>query len=71
MSTPMVAGAAAVLLEANSNLTPNLVKMLLMYTAQPLANFNTLDQGARTKRCGRSNSCQIGYLQQWRSLRFG
>src|SRR5262249_57492852 len=26
--------------------TPNLVKMLLMYTAQPLNNFNTLDQGA-------------------------
>jgi serine protease AprX len=46
MSTPMVSGAAALLLEANSSLTPNLVKMLLMYTAQPLAGFNTLDQGA-------------------------
>ena len=46
MSTPMVAGAAALLLEANSSLTPNMVKMLLMYTAQPLAGFNTFDQGA-------------------------
>ncbi|HEX6718166.1 MAG TPA: S8 family peptidase, partial [Pyrinomonadaceae bacterium] len=46
VSAPMVSGAAALLLEANSSLTPNLVKMLLMYTAQPLAGFNTLDQGA-------------------------
>src|SRR6185369_8972185 len=46
MSAPMVSGAAALLLEANSSLTPNLVKMLLMYTAQPLAGFNTLEQGA-------------------------
>jgi subtilisin family serine protease len=46
MSAPVVSGAAALLFEANSNLTPNMVKMLLMYTAQPLAGFNTLDQGA-------------------------
>ena len=46
MSTPMVAGAAALLLEANSSLTPNIIKMLLMYTAQPLPGFNTFDQGA-------------------------
>ncbi len=46
MATPVVAGAAALLLQANPKLTPNIVKMLLMYTAQPLANFNTLEQGA-------------------------
>jgi serine protease AprX len=46
VSTPIVAGAAAVLLEANPSLTPNLIKMILMYTAQPLAKFNTLEQGA-------------------------
>ena len=46
MSTPAVAGAAAVLLEANSSLTPNMIKMLLMYTAQPLPGFNTFEQGA-------------------------
>ncbi|HEU4794070.1 MAG TPA: S8 family peptidase, partial [Pyrinomonadaceae bacterium] len=41
MSTPAVAGAAAMLLEANSSLTPNMIKMLLLYTAQPLSGFNT------------------------------
>src|ERR1700687_3059764 len=46
MSTPMVAGAAALLLEANPNLTPNMVKMILMYTAQPLAGANNFEQGA-------------------------
>jgi subtilisin family serine protease len=45
-AAPMVAGAAAVLLEANPNLTPNMVKMILMYTAQPLAKFNMFEQGA-------------------------
>src|SRR6185503_11647988 len=46
MSAPMVAGAAALLLDTNSSLTPNVVKMLLMYTAQPLEGYNTFDQGA-------------------------
>jgi serine protease AprX len=46
MATPVVAGAAALLLQANPNLTPNMVKMILMYTAQPLAGFNMLEQGA-------------------------
>src|SRR6185369_15045890 len=34
------------LLQANPKLTPNLVKMILMYTAQPLAGYNMLEQGA-------------------------
>ena len=46
VSAPMVAGASALLLEANPNLTPNMVKMILMYTAQPLNGFNTFEQGA-------------------------
>ncbi len=46
VSTPIVAGAVAVLLEANPRLTPNMIKMILMYTAQPLANFSMLEQGA-------------------------
>src|SRR5204862_75736 len=46
MSTPVVAGAAAMLLQANPTLTPNMVKALMMYTAQPLKNFNTFEQGA-------------------------
>src|SRR6185369_4146806 len=34
MAAPVVSGAAALLLQANPNLTPNMVKILLMYTAQ-------------------------------------
>lgn len=46
VAAPVVSGAAALLLQANPSLTPNLVKAILMYTAQPLAGFNTLEQGA-------------------------
>ena len=46
MATPIVAGTAALLLQANPKLTPNMVKALLMYTAQPLRGFNMLEQGA-------------------------
>ncbi len=45
MSAPIVAGAASLLVEVNPNLTPNLVKAILMYSAQPLKNYNTLSQG--------------------------
>src|SRR6185369_15108994 len=40
MATPLVSGAASLLLQANPKLTPSLVKMILMYTAQPLAGYN-------------------------------
>src|ERR1700741_1315066 len=46
MATPVAAGAAALMLQANPSLTPNLVKVLMMYSAQPLAGFNTFEQGA-------------------------
>ena len=46
MAAPIVSGAAALLLQANPKLTPNMVKMLLEYTAQPLAGFNMFEQGA-------------------------
>jgi serine protease AprX len=46
MAAPVVAGAAALLLQINPNLTPNMVKALLMYTAQPLNGFNMFEQGA-------------------------
>ena len=46
MSAPLVTGTAALLLQANPTLTPGLVKAILMYTAQPLRGFNTLEQGA-------------------------
>jgi subtilisin family serine protease len=46
MAAPLVAGTAALMFEANPTLTPNLVKSLMMYTAQQLPNFNTFEQGA-------------------------
>ena len=46
MAAPLVAGAASLLLRHNPRLTPNLVKAILMYTAQPLAGHNALEQGA-------------------------
>ncbi|MCM3874261.1 MAG: S8 family serine peptidase, partial [Pyrinomonadaceae bacterium] len=45
MATPIVSGAAALLLQANPKLTPNMVKMILMYTAQPISGANMLEQG--------------------------
>src|ERR1051326_4321815 len=51
MATPVVAGAAAMLLEQNPDLSPNAVKAILMYSAQPLAlglsaGLSDLTQGA-------------------------
>jgi serine protease AprX len=46
IAAPAVAGAAAVLLQANPGLTPPLVKAILQYTAQPLPGHNLLQQGA-------------------------
>jgi len=46
MATPITSGAAALVLQANPSLTPNMVKMILMYTAQQLPNFNMFEQGA-------------------------
>ena len=46
IASPAVAGAAALLLQANPGLTPPLVKAILQYTAQPLPNANLLQQGA-------------------------
>ena len=34
MAAPVVAGTVALMLQANPNLTPNLVKAILQYTAQ-------------------------------------
>ena len=46
MAAPLVSGAAALMFEANPTLTPNMIKSLLMYTAQQLHNFNMFEQGA-------------------------
>ena len=46
VAAPVVAGAAALLLQVNPSLTPTLVKAILMYSAQPLRNVNNFEQGA-------------------------
>ncbi len=46
MATPLVAGTAALMFEANPKLTAGMVRTLLLYTATPLKNFNLLEQGA-------------------------
>ena len=45
MAAPVAAGAAALLLQINPKLTPNMIKAIMMYSAQPLAGYNMLEQG--------------------------
>ena len=46
MAAPVVAGTVALMLQIRPNLTPSLVKAILMYSAQPINGANTLEQGA-------------------------
>ena len=46
MSAPVVSGTVALMLQANPNLTPNLIKAILEYTADPHAGYSPLRQGA-------------------------
>jgi subtilisin family serine protease len=46
VATPITAGAAALMLQLNPKLTPNMVKAFMEYTAQKLDGFGVLDQGA-------------------------
>jgi serine protease AprX len=46
MAAPVVSGTIALMLQANPNLTPNLVKAILQYTAQEYNGYNPLEQGA-------------------------
>ncbi len=45
MAAPVVAGTVALMMQANPELTPNLVKALLQYTAQEDPDYNGLTQG--------------------------
>jgi serine protease AprX len=45
MSAPVVSGTVALMLQANPALTPNEVKAILQYTAQPYAGYDRLTQG--------------------------
>ena len=46
MSAPVVSGSAALLLQVNPNLTPGMIKMIMQYTAQPIAGADMFEQGA-------------------------
>jgi serine protease AprX len=46
MAAPVVAGTVALMVQANPNLTPNLVKAVLQYTAEAKRNTSALMQGA-------------------------
>ena len=45
VAAPAVAGAVALMLQANPGLTPPLVKAILQYSAQPLPNASLVEQG--------------------------
>jgi len=46
MAAPVVAGTVALMLQANPALTPNAVKAIIEYTAQPYDGYDRLTQGA-------------------------
>lgn len=46
MAAPVVSGTVALMLQANPSLTPNLIKAILQYTAQPYPGYSPLRQGA-------------------------
>ncbi len=46
MAAPVVSGTVALMLQANPNLTPNLIKAILQYTAQVYPGYKPLEQGA-------------------------
>ncbi|MEW6323545.1 MAG: S8 family peptidase [Acidobacteriota bacterium] len=46
MAAPVVSGVVATMIQANPNLTPNLVKAILQFTAEVKSDYNYLTQGA-------------------------
>jgi serine protease AprX len=46
MAAPVVSGTVALMLHANSSLTPNAVKAILQYTAERYPQYNALTEGA-------------------------
>jgi subtilisin family serine protease len=45
MAAPVVSGTIALMLQANPNLTPNLIKAILQYTAQKYPGYSALQEG--------------------------
>ena len=46
MAAPVVSGTVALMLEANPNLTPNLIKAILQYTSEEHSAYSPLREGA-------------------------
>jgi serine protease AprX len=46
MAAPVVTGTVALMVQANPNLTPNLAKAILQYTAQQYSGYDPLTEGA-------------------------
>jgi subtilisin family serine protease len=46
MAAPVVSGTVALMLQANPNLTPNLIKAILQYTAEIYPGYHPLEEGA-------------------------
>ena len=46
VATPIAAGTAALMLQVNPTLTPNMIKAFMQYSAEKLNGFGTLEQGA-------------------------
>ncbi|HUK33379.1 MAG TPA: S8 family peptidase, partial [Vicinamibacterales bacterium] len=46
MAAPVVSGTVALMLQANPNLTPNLVKAIIQYTAEEHSGYSPLEEGA-------------------------
>ena len=46
MAAPVVSGTVALMMEANPQLTPNMVKAMLQFTAQVYSSYDYLTQGA-------------------------
>jgi serine protease AprX len=46
MAAPVVAGTVALMVQANPNLTPNLIKAILQYTAENRPGYSPLREGA-------------------------
>ena len=64
-AAPIVAATVAALLEANSRLTPPLIKELLVRTASPVAGVGPERQGAGALNAGRATALALVEEHRW------
>jgi serine protease AprX len=65
MAAPVVAGTVALMLQANPALTPNAVKAILQYTAQPLPDYDALTAGAGLVNARGSVELALSFAGVW------